>query len=197
MPTLTAVYVDFLSPDSYRVWRWLSALPERETVQIRPFLADEVDPADTDPEDAPGTRPWDRRAPSRGLELLAMGELARDAGPVSHRAFVETAFAAVHRDGLDLGRAEAWLMLATEAQLDLEAFARDGERWRAEVGLWHAEAQDDLGVTDVPTLVFDDEIAVLVRLGEPVEQPGPAARLLAALTALVELPVAEVRATTG
>lgn len=48
-------------------------------------------------------------------------------------------------------------------------------------------AQDDLGVTDVPTLVFDDEVAVLVRLGAPVEQPGPAARLLGALTALAEL----------
>lgn len=185
VPALTALYVDFLEPDCHRVWRWLSLLPERETMQVRPFLVD------TGPGDP---RPWDRDTPSAGLELLAMAELARDAGHEAHLTFVDAVFDAVHGTGLDLGRPEAWLAFATDAGLDLDAFTRDGDRWRAEVGLWHAEAEDDLGVRSAPTLVFDDEDAVLVRLGAEVDGAVAARRLLDALTALDELSVTEVRA---
>lgn len=185
MPALTALYLDFLEPDCHRVWGWLSLLPERETVQVRPFLVG------TGPGDP---RPWDRDTPSAGLELLAMAELARDAGHDAHLTFVDDVFEAVHGTGLDLGRPEAWLAFATDAGLDLDAFTRDGDRWRAEVGLWHAEAEDDLGVRSAPTLVFDEEDAVLLRLGAGVGEPTAARRLLDALTALDELSVTEVRA---
>lgn len=185
MSALTALYVDFLQPDSHRVWRWLSLLPERDLLQVRPFLVDTG---------AGEGRPWDRETPSAGLELLAMAELARDRGPGAHLHFVDAVFAAVHRTGLDLARPEAWLAFATDAGLDLDAFTRDGDRWRAEVGLWHAEAEDDLGVRAVPALVFDEEDAVLVRLGSQVDDAGAARRLLDAVTAFDELSVAEVRA---
>ena len=187
MPVPTALYVDFTSVHSYRAWRWLSLLEERDAIQLRPYLAES--------DQGEQRVPWDRRTPSLGLELLALGELARDKGGEAFDRYVEAAFAAAHRSGADLGRPEAWLALATEAGLDLDAFAREGERWRAEVGLWHAEAQDELGVAAVPSLVFDDEVAVLVRLGADVPDAGAARRLLSALAELASLDVVEVRVT--
>jgi hypothetical protein len=181
----TALYVDYTSASSYRAWRWLSLLDERDTVQVRPYLAE------TDQ----GERrvPWDRRTPSLAFELLAFGELARDQGPQAHRRYVDAAFAAAHRPDVDLGRPETWLALATEARLDFDAFASEGDRWRAEVGLWHAEAEDELGVGAVPTLVFDDRVAVLVRLAGDVADAASARRLLSALADLSSLEVVEIR----
>jgi predicted DsbA family dithiol-disulfide isomerase len=186
MPVPTALYVDFMSAHSYRVWRWLSLLEERDRIQVRPYLAER---------DRGGSEvPWDRREPSLGFDLLALGELARDSGPTVHRGYVDAAFTAA-QERRDLGRPEAWLALATEAGLDLDAFAREGDRWRAEVGLWHAEAQDELGITAVPSLVFDEEVALLVRLGADVTDAAAARRLLSALADLATLAVVEVRAT--
>lgn len=186
MPEPTALYVDFTSVHSYRAWRWLSLLDERDRIQVRPYLAES--------DRGEARVPWDRREPSLGFELLALGELARDAGPDAHHRFVDVAFAAAH-ERRDLARPEAWLALGTEADLDLDAFAREGDRWRAEVGLWHAEAQDELGVRAVPSLVFDEEVAMLVRLGADVADAAAARRLLSALTDLAALAVVEVRAT--
>lgn len=186
MPEPTALYVDFTSVHSYRAWRWLSLLEERDRIQVRPYLA-ETDQGEP-------RVPWDRGEPSRSFELLALGELARDAGPAAHHRFVDVAFMAA-QEHRNLGRPEAWLALGTEADLDLDAFAREGERWRAEVGLWHAEAQDELGVRAVPSLVFDDEVAMLVRLGADVADRAAARKLLSALADLATLAVVEVRAT--
>lgn len=189
MPALTSLYVDFLSVHCYRAWLWLSQLEESGAVQIRPYLADG--------DSAQEQGPWDRRTPSLSLELLALGELARDEGPETHRAYVAAAFAAAHRRRGELRGAEAWLALATEAGLNLGAFAKEGERWRAEVGLWHVEAQDELGVRGVPSLVFDDSLAILVSLGTTVEGPAAARRLLGAVTELVAADVREVRSARG
>jgi hypothetical protein len=187
VPVPTALYVDFLSASSYRAWRWLSMLEESAGVQVRPYLA-ETDQGEQ-------RVPWDRSTPSLGLELLALGELARERGPEAHRRYVDAAFAAAHGGQADLSRPEAWLALATESDVDFGAFAREGERWRAEVGLWHAEAQDELGVVAVPTLVFDDEVALLLRLRTDADGVAPARRLLAAVAELAAQRVLEVRST--
>ena len=185
MPGLTALYVDFTDLRSYRAWRWLSLLPEHRTIEVRPFSLDS--------EDGPPVRPWDRETSSIGLELLALGELARARGPRCHREYVDAAFAAVHDAELDLGGVEAWLELSAEVGLDLDEFVEDGDRWRAEVALWHAEAIDDLGIDDVPSLVVDDEHALWVTLSHGVTGPQAARMLLQELMDLVRYPVAAVR----
>jgi hypothetical protein len=185
VPVLTALYLDFLNVHCYRAWRWLRLLPEAESVQVRPYLA-ETDQGEQ-------RVPWDRRTPSLGFELLALGECAREVGPAVHRRYVAAAFAAAHERREHLGRPEAWLALANDAGLDLDAFTREGERWRAEVGLWHAEAQDELGIAAVPSLVFDDAFGVLLRLGSEVGGEGPARRLRDVLGELIALDVVEVR----
>ena len=185
---LTAVYLDFESRTSCRVWRWLSLLPVRDTVEVRPFA--------TNVGGGEAQGPWDRTVASWGLELLALGELAREEGPDIHLRYVDAVFDAVHGDRDDVSSPEMWLALGSELGLDLDAFTADSERWRAEVGLWHAEARDELGVTGVPSLVFDEEHAFLVRLREELCDREAAARLLDDLDDLSRLPVGEVRRTS-
>jgi hypothetical protein len=186
---LTAVYIDFTSRPSYRAWRWLSLLPERAAVDIRPYCL-HLEGVD---ERGRSRGPWERTASTVGLELLALGEYAREAGRQCHEALVDTAFAAVHDLRRDLSQPEAWLELVAAIDLDLEQFTQDGERWRAEVGLWHREAEDEFGVTGVPSLVFDDRAALFVRLDEDVEDAGAARRLLEDLADLASQPVDEVQ----
>lgn len=189
MPTLTACYVDFQDPGCYLVWRWLGLLAVRARVDIRPYSLDDDGgrPAD----------PWDRTTPSIGLELLALAEFARDAGPEVHSRFVDSAFRLLHGSpsGLDPGSPEALLRLGAEAGLDLDRWAEDSERWRAEVGLHHREGKDELGLSGVPTLVFDDAHALQVELEEEVTDLAAARRLLADLADLALQPVARVRRT--
>ncbi|MGH3666220.1 MAG: DsbA family oxidoreductase [Egibacteraceae bacterium] len=185
MALLTALYLDFADPTCYRVWRWLSHLPQRHTVEIRPYSLE--------PGDGGAQNPWDRTTPSWSVELLALGELAREAGRATHERFVDAAFAAVHERGADLSSMEGWLAISAEAGLDLAAYNDDSERWRAEVGLWHQEAEDDLGVHAVPTLVFDRERALYVQLAREVTDAAAAGRLLDDLADLAAQPVAEVR----
>lgn len=183
MPTLTAVYLDFADIQSYRVWRWLSLLPARAIVEVRPFAA------------AGGIiEPWEADEHTWALDVLALGELARDQGREAHLAYIDAAFAALHdkADHTDPTNLEAFLELGTDVGLDLERFTDDGDRWRAEVGLWHREAQDDHGVDGVPTLMFGDEHVLRVLLEGDVEDPTDAARLLADLTDLAHQPVAGI-----
>jgi 2-hydroxychromene-2-carboxylate isomerase len=183
--TLTAVYLDFSDPASYRVWRWLTLLPERSAVEIRPFSVD------CDPDE--DCNPWDRTEPSWSIELLALHEFAREVGRSTEECFVDAAFAAVHDAGADLSSMEGWLEIGAKAGLDLAAYTSDSDRWHAEVGLWHKEAEDDLGVSGVPTVVFDDERALLVRLDHDISDVEAARRLLADLSDLATQPVDKVR----
>lgn len=183
MPALTAIYIDFQCPFSYRAWRWLSMLPERTRVEVRPYSLDG------------DSNPWDRDQPSTGLELLALGELARETSHDMHLAFVDAAFAAVHDHEADASSVEAWLALGSKVGLDLDAFTADAERWRAEVGLWHQEARDELGVFDVPTTVWDHDHALYVKLAEDVADRAAADRLLSDLQDLAFQPIKEVRRT--
>jgi hypothetical protein len=184
------VYLDFQDPACYRVWRWLSLLPERARVEIRPYSLDcEEDGG------AEHCNPWDRTTPSWSVELLALGELARETGRRAHECFVDAAFAAVHDSGADLSTMEGWLEIGAEAGLDLDAYSADGERWRAEVGLWHQEGEDELAVDGVPTLLFGDDRALFLRLDRDIVDAGAARRLLDDLADLASQPVGVVRRT--
>ena len=184
MTALTAVYLDFQDSGSYRVWKWLSLLPQRSTVEIRPFWAavDEEEP-----------KPWERTTPSWSLELLALGELARETGRQVHECFIDAAFAALYDEGANLSEFGGWLEIGAEAGVDLDAYTTDSDRWRAEVGLWHSEARDDLGITRVPSLVFDEDRVLFVKLDQQVTDAAAAQRLLADLSDLALQPVGEVR----
>lgn len=183
MTTVTAVYIDFQCADSYRVWRWLSQVSARSTVEVRPFSLDA---------DGGERSPWDRTQPSSGLELLALGELARETGREAHEAYVDAAFATVHEHETDASSVEAWLALGSKAGLDLDAFTADAERWRADVGYWHQEAVDELGVTRTPALVVDGDRALGLRLTGVPDDVDAGRRLLADVGDLAYQPVRKI-----
>lgn len=180
---MTALYLDFQDPFSYRAWRWVSLLPERSTVEVRPYSMDAE------------SNPWDREQPSTGLELLALGEFARETSRDIHLAFIDAAFAAVHDHEADASSVEAWLELGSRVGLDLDAFTADAERWRAEVGLWHQEARDECGVFGAPTTLWDGEHGLYLKLAGDVGDGAAARRLRGDLADLVDQPVEEVRRT--
>lgn len=184
MAQLTACYVDFLSRPSYRAWRWLRMLDLVDEVQLRPYSLD-----------AGTLGPWEADRSTWGLDLLALGEFARDQGPDVHREFCEEAFAAVHAGPWPSLSSDGWLDVGGITGLDMAAFRAEADRWRAEVGLWHAEAVDELGVTGVPSLVFDDERALFVRLEHDVADAEAARRLLLDLADLAGQPIVEIRRT--
>ncbi|MDP8977273.1 MAG: hypothetical protein M3N17_01580 [Actinomycetota bacterium] len=168
MPVLTAVYLDLQCPSSLRAWRWLRALPGGPP-DVRPYWQSPG---------GPRVQPWDAEEPSWSLDLLALGECARDQGGRVHREYVDAALHAVHVEKLDVSTPEGLGELAARASLLLGAFAAERERWRAEVGLHHREAEDDFGVFATPALVFDDDRAVQVRLVGDVGEASAAQQLL-------------------
>lgn len=181
MPALTAVYLDLHCPYSLRAWRWLVALGSAHgpgpasdhapgpAVDARPYWRGVG---------GPRVQPWDAEGRSWTLDVLALGELARERGRRAHHDYVGIALRAVHTEKLDVGTPGGLEALASRASLDLTAFTAERERWRAEVGLHHREAEDDFGVFETPTLVFDDDRAVLVRLVDDVRRPSAARALL-------------------
>jgi hypothetical protein len=185
VPDLTACYVDYQCPASYRAWRWLDLLGL--DVEFRPYSLDS--------EDGQIVSPWDRTTPAWGVELLALGEFAREAGPQAHARYVRAAFELVHDGEEEIPSPECWLALGAAADLDLTRFNADSDRWRAEVGLWHTEGEDELGIDGVPTLVFDGVHALRVTLDADIADVEAGRRLLADLADLAGQPVAEVRKT--
>ena len=188
MPQIIGLYVDFQSVSCFRAWRWLQAAGLHREITIRPYSQDSDDAVASD---EPAS-PWDRRTPAWGVELLALGELARESGPDRHVRFVEAAFSSVHESEGDPSSPEAVLALAAAAALDLESFASDSDRWRAEVGLWHREAEDELGVRGVPALLFDNGAVLRIDLDQAVTDPTAAHRLVTDLADLAGQPVSSV-----
>lgn len=187
---ITAVYLDFSSPACHRVWCWLSATSALERIEVRPFWSES-------PVAAGGRGPWERPAPTSGLELLALGEFARELGTRAHHRFVDAAFTVLHEEAAESSGLELWLSLGARAGLDMDAFTEDVERWRAEVGLWHEEARDELGVDGVPALVFGENRAIRVDLEAAVTEPDEAEALLEQVTALAASPLTAWRRTSG
>ena len=173
----TAVYLDYTCEHSARAWRWLSMLGRRHALEVRPFWHG----------GGGVVSPWERAHTDAGLELAALGELAREQGRRHHHAFVDAAFAVARDRRTDLGDPEAWLALAERTELDLGRFAADSERWRAEVGLWHREGQDRFGVRAAPTVLLDERRALELRLRRPVPDPGEARRLLDEVSGLLRV----------
>lgn len=167
MTHIIAVHLDLRDVQSARVWGWIRALGLHEQVEARPFSLDVADP-------------WDCEAPSFGLELLMLMEQARDHGPAAVARLVDTAFA---RIGVDAEAAHAelamWLQVGAAAGLPLAEYDEEMERYRAEVGLWQAEAREDHGVLRPPTLLFADGTSLYLQLDHDIAQPGRAREFMA------------------
>lgn len=167
MADLEAVYLDLRDLQSARVWRWLRALGLAHEVEVRPFCIAVADP-------------WECTAPPFALELLMLLEQAREHG---QQAVVDTVDAAFDRIGPEVesahGELAMWLQVGAEAGLPLAEYDEEMERYRAEVGLWQAEAREDHGVLRPPTLLFADGTSLYLQLDHDIAQPGRAREFMA------------------
>jgi predicted DsbA family dithiol-disulfide isomerase len=91
---------------------------------------------------------------------LEASEYAREQG--KHEAFHRTVFRKLYGEGQDIGQWEVLGAAATEVGLDPEAMEQETEagKYRVAVGRQIAEAQR-LGITGVPTFIFNDTYALV------------------------------------
>ena len=104
--------------------------------------------------------------PSRGLPALAAAQSAKNQGEELFLKYHLAAFEARHKEGLDTGDVSAVKEIAALAGLDMDRFDKDMEdqaSWEA-VGKDHIESKEKYNTFGVPTLVFEGDRAVFVKL---------------------------------
>lgn len=128
----------------------------------------------------------DMGAPARSpntRRILAAAEWARDQGRLTE--FRHAAMNAHWREGLDLEKPEHVRLVAAKAGVDADGAlaAMDDKTYLARIDATRAEA-GELGITGVPTFVFDLRFAVVgcqpyEVLAQALERAGAAKRLRA------------------
>jgi hypothetical protein len=183
-PVRIEVFMDYHCPYSHRVVGWLDALgPELVTVRYRLFALEQVN---HDPEAAawrlweqPLDYPHDRDRPHlRALAaFLATTILEATEDPGVVRRFRGAVYAARfedHADISDLGVLSAAADAAGVAPGRLAAAFADPDRLaagRSRIAADWAAARAPWRVFGVPTLRFDDEAPIYLRLAGPVPAP--------------------------
>jgi predicted DsbA family dithiol-disulfide isomerase len=104
--------------------------------------------------------------PNRGVSALVAAKAAKNQGEDAFLRFHMAAFNARHDQGKDIADQEVLQEIGQTAKLDMARFKQDyagAETWEA-VGNDHQESQDKYEMFGVPTLVFDSDEAVFVKL---------------------------------
>ncbi len=163
---------DFTCPDSWRVSRLLrnARLADEEIeVDWRPLSLKELNR----PPEAPSV--FESEPPSFSILALALALAAREA---DYEAFHHRLFDLLHADESvaeeDRRLPEPELLgLAGEAGVDTEGFLRERSRWVAAVRNSHEELRTRFGAKATPTLIFDEQIALMLVLRRDAAIPGP------------------------
>ena len=154
-------FYDFTCEYSCRVWMWFERLRAGGLdleVDWRPFVLKEVNREDDEPSVLVGPT-----IDSVAVLALAIAEASRGGtGAESYRAEI---FTAMHADDEHPLRDDV-VEIATRAGLDLDLFWRDETLWLGSVRASHEGAVSARGVFGTPTLVFDDDSAIFLRLTE-------------------------------
>ena len=154
-------FYDFTCGYSNRAWIWFERLRAGSLeleVDWRPFVLKEVKRQDHEPSALAGPT-----IDSVAVLALAIAEALRgEPGLESYRA---EAFNAMHAGDERPARDDV-VEIAAHAGLDIEAFWRDETLWLGSVRDSHEGAVLARGVFGTPTLVFDDDSAVFLKLTE-------------------------------
>ena len=154
-------FYDFTCQYSYRAWMWferLRAAGSELEIDWRPFVLKEVNREDTEPSLLSGPT-----IDSVAVLALALAEVLRDdAGADSYRSAV---FHAMHA-GDERPLRDDVLDIAARSGLDTDGFRRDETLWLGSVRESHEGAVVARGVFGTPTLVFDDNSALYLKLTE-------------------------------
>ena len=153
-------FYDFTCEYSYRAWTWFERMRTAGSeleIDWHPFVLKEVNR---------GQEPSVLAGPtidSVAVLALAIAEALRgEMGATSYHA--ET-FHAMHAGDMRPLRDDV-LEIAARAGLDTQTFWRDETLWLGSVRASHEGAVSSRGVFGTPTLVFDDDSAVFLKLAE-------------------------------
>ncbi|MDQ3771553.1 MAG: DsbA family protein [Actinomycetota bacterium] len=152
-------YIDFTCGYSYRAWLWFERLRNAGTdlvISWRSFVLKEVNRG----EDAPSLLSGPTIESVAVLALAVAKALPDDASAAVYRSRV---FDAMHAREERATRDDV-IHIATAVGLDADSFWADETLWLAEVRNEHMEAVQRHGVFGTPTLVFDDDASMYLKL---------------------------------
>jgi predicted DsbA family dithiol-disulfide isomerase len=174
MDVRVTCFYDYTCAYSYRVWAWLEAVQETVPdleVKWATFSLKEIN-RETGPSLLQGDE-----IHSTSVLALALAHAARSSGFAFYHRQV---FDLMHTDGGRIGRDEM-LGVAAKAGVDIRDFEENARRWLAEVAAEHSEARSRWEVFGTPTLVFEDEVAVYLKLSKVPEPSTSSEELWRAL----------------
>lgn len=177
-PIEVTFYFDFLCPFVYRTTQWIDNLQHQLgddlIVNWRYFSLEQGNtPDDSDwkiweqPEDYECVLPKKRQR-NRALLAFWAAEAARKQGPEAFGRFRRAVFRARHDERQDISERATLEAAAEKAELDMDRFRRDfADRSLIDViRRDYEEAREKYNVFGVPTVCFDDENAVYLKLME-------------------------------
>ena len=154
-------YFDYTCSYSYRGWMWLERLRATGTaldITWSSFVLKEVNRKEGETSALVGDT-----IESIAALALALGEALR--GHDGWDRFHAATFEAMHA-GEERPEEDEVLGLAAAAGLDIDEFRRDQAAWLATVRTSHLDAVERLGIFGTPTLVFDNDAAIYLKLQE-------------------------------
>ncbi len=180
------VYFDFLCPFAYRTVQWIELLRENQEVDLQVqwkyfSLEQSNQPESSDwkiweqPEDYADVTGFGPAA--RGLLSFWAAEAARQQGAALFDRMRMALYHARHRDKVDASQRANVEQLAEQVGLDMAQFRKDlsDRRLLETLRRDHEQAVETGMAFGVPTLVFDDDNSVFVKMMRvpPVDEALP------------------------
>lgn len=151
-------YFDYTCSYSYRAWLWFERLGTTEELEVNwsSFVLKEINRQEGEISALVGPT-----IESVAALALALGEALR--GHDGWERYHAATFRAMH-SGEERPGADDIIRLAAEAGLDVDEFRNDQARWLAAVRASHVDGVERLGVFGTPTVVFDNDTAIYLKL---------------------------------
>lgn len=176
-PLTITIYFDFLCPFAYRAAQWIDHIQTQLGTDLivhwKYFSLEQVNTPATS-----GWKIWEQpdiyldhrgNEPNhRGLLAFWGAESARQQGHQAFDRFRATLFHVRHRDNGDIGQRSTIEAVASQVDLDIARFQQDftDHRMLETLRRDFEEARSTYQVFGVPTLAFDNENAIYLKLME-------------------------------
>jgi 2-hydroxychromene-2-carboxylate isomerase len=165
------IYYDYTCRYSYRAMHWADLLAAAQpgiSIRWRTFSLKEVNRHPEEPS-------WVVAGARPSLSVLAQA-LAHAARKAEFPSYHRHVFDAMQGEERHLDEPD-FLSIASDAGVDVDAFAKDRDRWIAAVGDEHRHAVEHWGVYGTPTVLLDGAAAYMRLREEPGTEPEAVALL--------------------
>lgn len=174
------IFYDYLCPFCHRIVEWLDKIEQSGRVELsvewKVLSLEQINQKQGE-----GFKVWENPLfPSRGIPALAAAKAAQRQGTALFNRFHRLVFEACHRQGRDISKRPVLVKAAQKAGLDVQLFERDldlKENLEA-IGKDYQEARQCYNLFGAPTLVFENDEAIYVKIESVPETEEGSIKLL-------------------